>query len=334
MRIYNTQKARSSGPKLVQRRNKRRRESYAASKLVPPKAADGDTEMEAPLDTPGGGADDVFEDSLLLNEDRSGAAGEDGHLLNTDRSGSAGADGVLLNADQSGASGADGVLLNADRSGAAGEDGLLLNVSDRSTGLMAANDTWSALSPKTKNACILAHWQATRGKCSDSAMADLVENVIPQLDPEHLPTWRQVPGLVFAADGYNKPVSYEFIVCKTCGVTKDESLEPSHCPWCTTRATVADSWVTQGCTVMHLRDIVRSWFRNPADASALLAYLRKPEVKSSMPHSSRARTCYELLDRFAEDASMTDGAPCMYVLTSTDRSVCTLFYRPVYRIDM
>jgi hypothetical protein len=193
---------------------------------------------------------------------------------------------------------------DADRSpgGAAGEAQYLV---DRSGNVnimeppihtdQSTNNKWAALSPKTKNACILADWQANKGKTSDNAMEDLVENVIPQLDPDELPKWRQVPGLIFGADGYRPPIWHEFIVCKTCGVTKDVNLDVSHCPWCTTRDTTADSWVSQGCSIMELSDIVASWFRDSADAAALLAHLLEPEVESSMSHSTRARTYYDLM---------------------------------------
>jgi hypothetical protein len=177
--------------------------------------------------------------------------------------------------------------------GAAGEQVQIPDQSGNCTGVRNRNSMCD-FSPKTKNAYLLADWQANKGKVSDKAMQDLLD-VIPDLDTSNLPTWRQVPGLIFAADGYRPPQWREFIVCKSCGVTKDDTLEYSHCPLCTTRDTIADEWVSQGCTIMHLADIVASWFRNPKDAAALLAYLKDPEVQSSMAHSPRATEYFDLL---------------------------------------
>jgi hypothetical protein len=159
------------------------------------------------------------------------------------------------------------------------------------------------ISPRTKNACLLASWQANRGKTGDAAMQDLLDNVIPQLDTSKLPRWRQVPGLIFAADGHKQPQSHEFFVCKACGVTK----RGDRCPWCTTRATDANTWVTQGCAIMDIADIVRSWFRSPEDAAALLAYLRPPGVDCSMPHSIRAAFYYDLLKSMSAGDSVELG---------------------------
>ena len=161
----------------------------------------------------------------------------------------------------------------------------------------------ASLSPRTKNACLLASWQANRGKASDAAMQELLEDVIPQLNPSDLPKWRQVPGLIFAAEGRKEPQLHEFVVCKQCGVTKGGD----HCPWCTTRATIANTWETQGCAIMDIADIVRSWFRSPEDASAMLAYLRPPGLDSSMPHSIRATFYYDLLKALSEDHSVELG---------------------------
>jgi hypothetical protein len=199
-----------------------------------------------------------------------------------------------------GASGAVGEERGPQEEAHEGADGEGASDPDRSGSLTSAPieaNGWSTLSPQTKNACLLANWQANRGKASDAAMQDLLDNVIPQLDPSALPTWRQVPGLIFAADGYRTPEWREFIVCKSCGVTKDGTLAFSHCAWCTTQQTTADEWVSQGCTITHLGDIVASWFRNPEDAGALLAYLKQPEVESSMAHSPRAKSFYTMMQR-------------------------------------
>ena len=191
-----------------------------------------------------------------------------------------------------------------DRSGAESPPHPGAEDADQSVGQVHPDQSANAnISPRTKNACLLASWQANRGKACDAAMQDLVDNVIPHLDTSELPRWRQVPRLIFAADGHKEPQAHEFLVCKACGVTK----RWDRCPWCTTRVTDANTWVTQGCAIMDIADIVRSWFRSPEDAAALLAYLRPPSVDSSMPHSIRAAFYYDLLKAMSAEDSVELG---------------------------
>jgi hypothetical protein len=306
MRIYSRRGVKPSNSNT--QRNERRRQTYAAkavAKAVSAKAHshgdDADVDFEAPANmapNPADGSD-------------AGASGHGDAYVYTDRS----EDPTDRSGTDSGTPRENTQAPDPNRSGF-GHPAINTVHGDRSASAVpdqSENDNWSSLSPKTKNACLLANWQATRGKASDNAMADLLENVIPQLDTSRLPTWRQVPGLIFAADGYRKPEWREFVVCKTCGVTKDDTLQPSHCPWCTTRVTTADEWVSQGCTIMHLADIVASWFRNPDDVAALLSYLREPEVKSSMAHSPRARHYYDLLDQHGQIAQVSDLHVSMHV---------------------
>ena len=58
---------------------------------------------------------------------------------------------------------------------------------------------------------------------------------------------------------------------------------------------------------MDIADIVRSWFRSPGDAAALLAYLRPPGVDSSMPHSIRAAFYYDVLKAMSAEDSVQLG---------------------------
>lgn len=313
MRTFSRRTSKASGTV----RNQRRRERYLAAKDKA--AVDAAAESEVLLN--GNNDGEVLGDANDMHIGTNVTVGDDGDIdLDNERSDAAidrsAVDG-RASAEGDGHSPLDRSAFVIPVAPTPAADRSAAHVPDRS-GIQ--DDSWSALSPKTKNACVLANWQATRGHSSDNAMADLLENVIPQLDTTQLPTWRQVPGLVFAADGYRQPVWHEFIVCKTCGVTKDETLQPSHCPWCTTRATIADSWVSQGCTIMHLADIVASWFRNPADADALLAYLDEPEVMSTMTHSPRARRYYELLREYAKAKRSGDDGTYVYV-SITDRSV-------------
>ena len=106
-----------------------------------------------------------------------------------------------------------------------------------------------------------------------------------------------MPSLVFAADGYERPTWHEFIVCATCGTTKVDGV--LGCPWCSTRATVADNWVSQGAIIMNIDDVVKSWFRTAEDAEALLAVHRPEQVHGSMAHSMRAGFYMDLLKALA-----------------------------------